>query len=167
MPISAHLKALRDKIGHDLLVTTAASISIFDDRNRLLMGCETQTNLWTLPGGAIDPNEPPADAGVRECFEETGLLVRPHRLIGVFGGPDFLIRYPNEDLTYYTAIAFEAEIVSGTLEPDGEEIATLRFIDRTEWEQLPMPPSIRIISRQAFIRDAAPYFAAASWRPLP
>jgi ADP-ribose pyrophosphatase YjhB (NUDIX family) len=87
-----------------------------------------------LPGGAIDPNEPPADAGVRECFEETGLLVRPDRLIGVFGGPEFLIRYPNGDLTYYTAIAFEAAIIGGALKADGDEIATLRFIDKAEWE---------------------------------
>lgn len=167
MPISAHLKAVRDKIGHDLLATTAASISIFDDQNRLLMGRDAETDLWTLPGGAIDPNEPPADAGVRECFEETGLLVRPDRFIGVFGGPEFLIQYPNGDLTYYTAIAFEAAIIGGALKADGDEIATLRFIDKTEWEELPMPPSIRIISRQAFLRDAPPYFAPASWQPGP
>ena len=165
MPISAHLKAVRDKIGNDLLATAAASISIFDDENRLLMGRDAETDLWTLPGGAIDPNEPPADAGVRECFEETGLLVRPTRLIGVFGGPEFLIRYPNGDLTYYTAIAFEAAIVGGELKADGDEIAILRFVSQAEAQQLPMPPSIRIIARQAFLRDAAPYFASASWHP--
>jgi 8-oxo-dGTP pyrophosphatase MutT (NUDIX family) len=159
------MKAVRDKIGHDLLAATAASISVFDDQNRLLMGRDAETGLWTLPGGAIDPNEPPADAGVRECFEETGLLVHPRRLIGVFGGPDFLVRYPNGDLTYYTAIAFEADIIGGVLKADGHEIATLRFIGQAEWEQLPMPPSIRIISRQAFRRDPAPYFAPPAWRP--
>jgi hypothetical protein len=33
-------------------------------------------------------------------------------------------------------------------------------------KELPMPPSIRIISRQAFLRDALPYFVPASWQPL-
>ncbi|WP_315720161.1 MULTISPECIES: NUDIX domain-containing protein [unclassified Bradyrhizobium] len=165
MPISDHLKAVRSKIGHDLLATTAVSISIFDDKGRILLGRDAETNLWTLPGGAIDPNEHPADAASRECFEETGLIVRPQRLLGVFGGPEFLIRYPNGDLTYYTVIAFEAVIVGGALVPDGEEIATLRFVDREEWEQLPVSPSSRIISRQAFDQDTAPYFAAAGWRP--
>jgi 8-oxo-dGTP pyrophosphatase MutT (NUDIX family) len=165
MPISAHLKAVRDKIGHDLLATTAVSISIFDDQNRLLLGRDAETGHWTLPGGAIDPNEHPADAAVRECFEETGLLTRPQRLLGVFGGPEFMIRYPNGDLTYYTVIAFEAVVVGGTLTPDGEEIASLRFVDRTEWEQLSISPSSRIISRQAFARDPAPFFVPASWQP--
>lgn len=31
---------------------------------------------WILPGGTIDPSEFPAQAAVRECFEETGLRVR-------------------------------------------------------------------------------------------
>ncbi|HEU0148387.1 MAG TPA: NUDIX domain-containing protein [Bradyrhizobium sp.] len=165
MPISAHMKTVRDKIGHDLLATTAVSISIFDAHNRLLLGRDAETGLWTLPGGAIDPNEHPADAAVRECFEETGLLTRPERLIGVFGGAEFMIRYPNGDLTYYTVIAFEAAIVGGALMPDGDEIASLRYVDRTEWEQFPISPSSRIISRQAFARASAPFFVPASWRP--
>ena len=170
MPISDHMKALRDKIGHDLLATTAVSISIFDAQNRLLLGREAETGLWTLPGGAVDPNEHPADAAVRECFEETGLLVRPRRLVGVFGGAEFMIRYPNHDLTYYTVIAFEAIMTGGALAPDGEEIATLRFVDRTEWEQLSITPSSRVISQQAFSQQASAgavetYFASASWKP--
>jgi len=165
MPISAHMKAVRDKIGHDLLATTAVSISIFDATNRLLLGQDAETGRWTLPGGAIDPNEHPADAAVRECFEETGLLTRPQRLIGVFGGPEFMIRYPNGDLTYYTVIAYEAAIIGGALAPDGEEIASLRFVDREEWEQLPISPSSRIISRQAFSREMTPFFMPASWQP--
>lgn len=159
------MKAVRDKIGHDLFATTAVSISIFDEQNRLLLGRDAETGLWTLPGGAIDPNEHPADAAVRECFEETGLLTKPRRLIGVFGGPEFMILYPNGDLTYYTVVAFEAVIVGGTLAPDGDEIATLRFVDRAEWEQLSISPSSRIISRQAFAHDLAPYFTSASWQP--
>ncbi|MGC2781991.1 MAG: NUDIX domain-containing protein [Bradyrhizobium sp.] len=165
MPISDHLRAVRSKIGHDLLATTAVSISLFDDRGRILLGRDAETGLWTLPGGAIDPNEHPADAATRECFEETGLLVRPQRLLGVFGGPEFLVRYPNGDLTYYTVIAFEAAMVGGALAPDGEEIASLRFVDRFEWDGLELSPSSRIISRQAFNHDPAPYFAAPGWQP--
>jgi 8-oxo-dGTP pyrophosphatase MutT (NUDIX family) len=73
MPMSPHLLAVRAKVGHDLLTMTAASISVFDSSGRLLLREDAETGLWTLPGGAIDPNEHPADAAVRECFEETGL----------------------------------------------------------------------------------------------
>ena len=165
MAISTYLKAVREKVGHDLLATTAVSISIFDSRGAILIGKDAETDLWTLPGGAVDPNELPADAAVRECFEETGLLVRPHTIIGVFGGPEFLVRYPNGDLTYYTVIAFEASIIGGTLHADGEEIAALRFVNRSEWEAFSLTPSSRLISLHAFERGSQPYFERSSWQP--
>jgi 8-oxo-dGTP pyrophosphatase MutT (NUDIX family) len=165
MPISSHLKDIRAKVGHDLLAITAASISAFDDQGRILLGKDAETGLWTLPGGAIDPYELPADAAVRECFEETGLLVCPHRLIGVFGGHEFLTKYPNGDLTYYTVVAFEASIIGRALKADGEEIVSLRFFDRGEWERLAVSPSSRLISSHAFQREPQAFFAPASWRP--
>jgi 8-oxo-dGTP pyrophosphatase MutT (NUDIX family) len=165
MPISPYLEVLREKVGHDLLATTAASISLFDDSGRILLGKDAETGLWTLPGGAVDPNELPADAAVRECFEETGLLVRPHRLIGVFGGPEFLIKYPNGDLVYYTVVAFEVSQIGGALKADGKEIEALRFVDRQEWKTLSISPSSRLISNHAFQRNAQSHFAPASWQP--
>lgn len=38
---------------------------------------------WTLPGGGIDPGEDPADAAVREVFEESGYHVELDELLGV------------------------------------------------------------------------------------
>jgi 8-oxo-dGTP pyrophosphatase MutT (NUDIX family) len=75
MPISEYLKKLREKVGHDLVVLPAVSVSIVDNKCRLLLGKDAETNYWALPGGAVDPHERPADAAVRECLEETGLLV--------------------------------------------------------------------------------------------
>jgi 8-oxo-dGTP pyrophosphatase MutT (NUDIX family) len=164
MPLSSYLKAVRAKVGHDLLTMAAASISIFDSSGRLLLGEDAETGLWTLPGGAIDPNEHPADAAVRECFEEPG-LVKPERIVGVFGGPEFLIRYPNGDVTYYTTVAFEASIVDGSLKADGHEIAQLRYFTQTECSALTLSPSSRVRSQHGFSEDRLPYFAPARWLP--
>jgi len=166
MPISSYLKSVREKVGHDLLTMTAVSISIFDAAGQLLLGRDAEMGFWTLPGGAVDPNEQPADAGVRECFEETGLLVRLDALIGVFGGPEFLVRYPNGDLTYYTAVAFRASVVGGSHEPRDGEFVNVKYFSRAKCDGLDMSPSSRLISRQAFAAASQPYFTPATWMPL-
>ena len=165
MPISSYLKSVREKVGHDLLTMTAVSISVFDAEGRLLLGRDAEMDRWTLPGGGIDPNEQPADAAVRECFEETGLLVKLDALIGVFGGPEFLIHYPNGDVTYYTTAAFRGAIVGGSHEPMDGEFSELRYFNRSECDSLDMSPSSRIISRQAFAAANQPYFVTATWTP--
>ena len=38
---------------------------------------------WSMPGGGIDPGEDPADAAVREIFEETGYHAELDELLGV------------------------------------------------------------------------------------
>ena len=45
--------------------------------------------------GGVEPYEAPAAAVVREVAEETGLTVTVTSLIGVYGGPQFVINYPN------------------------------------------------------------------------
>ena len=44
-------------------------------------------SYWTLPGGGIEAGETPAEAAVREVWEETGIRVRTVRLLweGVYG----------------------------------------------------------------------------------
>lgn len=164
MPTSPYVLGLRQKIGHAMLMLQAASVAIFDAQGRILLGLHEE-GRWMTIGGAIDPHESPADAAVREAWEETGLLVEPTRLIGVFGGPDFLITYANGDIVYYTAILFEARAVGGTLRPDGEEALALRYVSAEEAAGLTMAPRTRQLLAAAFARDAAPFFAPPTWTP--
>ena len=165
MPISSFLKSVREKVGHDLLTMTAVSISIFDAEGRLLFGRDTEMGCWTLPGGGVDPNEQPADAAVRECFEETGLIVGIDTLIGIFGGPEFLIHYPNGDVTYYTTVAFRGFTLGGSLNPQDGELSDLRYFSQAECDGLDMSASSRIIFKQALASPGPPYFAPATWTP--
>jgi ADP-ribose pyrophosphatase YjhB (NUDIX family) len=73
---------------------------VHDDRGRLLLvrrGREPAVGTWSVPGGRVEPGETDREATVREALEETGLDVRPERLVGVVerAGPDgavFVIR---------------------------------------------------------------------------
>jgi 8-oxo-dGTP pyrophosphatase MutT (NUDIX family) len=164
MPMSAYLAAVRAKVGHDLLTATAVSISVFNSDGRILLVRHADKGSWVIPGGAIDPNETPADAAVRECWEETGLFVEPMRIIGIFGGPEFLTRYPNGDVTYYTTIAFEARKISGSCKADGVETLDVRYFTKDECEHLTLTPESRLIAQRAFVSESA-YFARATWSP--
>src|SRR5262249_31374514 len=152
----------RAKVGHDLVTLTAVSISVLDDEGRLLFGRDAESGFWTLPGGAIDPHEHPADAAVRECFEETGLVVQPEAIIGVFGGPEFLFTYPNGDVASYTTIPFLAEAVGGLHQPTDGEMSELGYFSAEQCATLKLSPSSRIIATEAFAGASRPYFRPAS-----
>jgi ADP-ribose pyrophosphatase YjhB (NUDIX family) len=51
------------------------------DGGRILLVKEPDDGGWSLPGGWADVGESPAEATVREVFEESGYRVRPVRLI--------------------------------------------------------------------------------------
>jgi ADP-ribose pyrophosphatase YjhB (NUDIX family) len=87
--VADFVRRLREFVGGDeLLQVPSVSIALRDAQGRVLVVRHSEGGVWLLPGGAVEPTEVPADAAVREMFEETGLLVRLTRLVGVFGGPD-------------------------------------------------------------------------------
>lgn len=136
MPISDHLRELRGLVGSRLLLLPAVAAILRDDRGRVLF--QRAETGWGLPAGGIEPGESPAEAVVREVYEETGLRVRPERIVGVFGGRAFRVRYPNGDEVEYTAVVFECVVVGGRLEAVDGESLELRWFDVDEAPALPL-----------------------------
>ncbi len=127
MPMSPYYQALRDKLGPELLVIPGAAAVIHNAAGEVLIQ-ERAGGGHSLPGGALEPGEPPAEAVIREVFEETGLAVRPVRLLGVFGGAGFRVRYETGDLVDYVVSLFACKITGGALRClDGESVG-LAFI---------------------------------------
>jgi 8-oxo-dGTP pyrophosphatase MutT (NUDIX family) len=155
MPISPHVAALRRKIGNDLLILPSVTIMLFDDNGRILLAQHPE-GRWITIGGAIDPGETPAEAAIRECREESGLIVEPVRLIGVFGGADFHVRYDNGDEVQYTTVIFEARLLGGELKPDGIETVALRYFSKEELPRLPMAPWTGAMLAMAYEREGQP-----------
>lgn len=125
--ISEQLRAVRAKVGHDLLVLPASVVVVRDDAGAILLVDHIDTRRWGLPGGGVDPDEAPENAAVREVIEETGLEVEVTALLDVLGGPGFGVTYPNGDAVSYVTTIYEACVVGGTLRPDGEEVASVEW----------------------------------------
>lgn len=125
MPISDYLADLRLKVGHDLLMMPCAAGIVRDREGDILLQRRSDNGLWSVPGGALDPAEHPAQACIREIFEETGLIVRPLHILSVESHP--VTTYPNGDVAQAIVTLFECAIVGGELEGlDGESLE-LRF----------------------------------------
>ena len=78
---------VRDRFAEELGHVTpklGGDAAVFDDEGRLLVQRRADDGTWGLPGGFVDPNESPRETAVRETREETGLVVKPEELIGVY-----------------------------------------------------------------------------------
>ena len=50
--------------------------------------------LWEVPAGSLNAGETPADAAIRECEEEIGLVPRRlERIRGLFPAPGFCVEW--------------------------------------------------------------------------
>jgi 8-oxo-dGTP pyrophosphatase MutT (NUDIX family) len=137
MGISPYMKNLRTHLGTQLVMSPSVAAIIRDPAGRILFLVRADNGLWDLPAGAVDPGETPAQAIVREVREETGLIVEPTAVLGVFGGESYRLEYDNGDIVEYTVIVFECRVVGGELGGLDDETAELHFISAAERPPLP------------------------------
>jgi 8-oxo-dGTP pyrophosphatase MutT (NUDIX family) len=92
--------------------------AIFQE-GRVLLTKRDDFHIWCLPGGHVDPGETIAQAAIREVREETGLVVRLVRLVGLYSRAGWR--------DGYHMTVFVAEITGGTLQPDPDEVAEIAW----------------------------------------
>ena len=163
MPMSEYVKTLRRAMGHERLLLPSVSALIYDDLGRLLLVRQSDGGAWSTPGGAIEFDETPADAVVRETWEETGLSVSVARIFGIYGGPNFVVRYDNGDEAQYVMIAFECAVLGGNMQCDGAETTDVRFWGATETPNL--APWLRSMFPIYLKRSENTFFEPAVWSP--
>jgi 8-oxo-dGTP pyrophosphatase MutT (NUDIX family) len=165
MAISPYVRRLRDAVGRARLLLPSVTALIYDDAGALLLVRQADGDVWSTPGGSMEPDETPADAVVREAWEETGLRVHPRRVFGVYAGPGFIVRYPNGDESQYVMIAFECEVRGGQLQADGDETVEVRYWAADEAAALPLTPWLRAMLSTFYTRPPAADFEPARWQP--
>jgi 8-oxo-dGTP pyrophosphatase MutT (NUDIX family) len=119
MPISPYVQALRQDVGHGLLLLPGVTAVVFDDAGRLLLGERADNGQWALIAGVMDPGEQPAETIVREVYEETAVHVVPERITSVLTQPP--IAYPNGDRCEYVDITFRCRAVGGEARVNDDE----------------------------------------------
>ncbi len=84
---------------------------------------------WSIPGGVLEVGELMRQAAVREAREETGLIVEPGELLGVY---DRIVRDADERVQYhYVLIDFLCRRVAGDLAA-ASDAAEVRWFGREE-----------------------------------
>jgi 8-oxo-dGTP pyrophosphatase MutT (NUDIX family) len=165
MPMSDYILHLREKIGHQMLFLPCVSGVIRDRDDRVLLARHSEGGQWTVPGGAIEPEETPADAVVRELWEETALVVRPQAVRGIYGGPEFALTYVNGDRVTFVTIMFDCQVTGGDARPDGLEILELQYFTSAEVAHLDLQPWVRTVTHDLFRKPDSALFRPPAWRP--
>ena len=81
-------------------------------------GIEPGYGSWAQPGGFLEVDETVGEAAVRETLEETGLLIRPGELIGLYSRLEAAV----------VTLVFEAEVVGGLPRPCAETLEVRAFM---------------------------------------
>jgi 8-oxo-dGTP pyrophosphatase MutT (NUDIX family) len=129
MGMSPYIRRLRARVGHERLLIAAVTVLVWDPDGRLLLAQDSDSGLWMTIAGAIELDESPREAAVREAREEAGIEVALDRLRGTYAGPQLRHTYPNGDEASFVSIVYDAHVCSGTPHPDGEEVSTLAWCD--------------------------------------
>ena len=136
MPASEYVLLLRERIGTGLLLLPTVAVLARDEAGRLLLVRHIESGRWATVGGAIEPDESPVDAAMREAQEEAGVTVAIGRLLTALGGPQYRLTYPNGDQCSVVSLVYEATVIGGEPRPDDDETSEVRWFDLDELESL-------------------------------
>ncbi len=124
--------------------------AIIIEDNRVLLVKRAHPPLqaqWSIPGGVLEVGELVREAAVREAREETGLIVEPGDLLGVY---DRVLRDAEERVQYhYVLIDFFCRRVGGELHA-ADDAAEVRWFTREELPALNLAEDTQDVIRKGF-----------------
>jgi 8-oxo-dGTP diphosphatase len=104
---------------------------------------------WSIPGGVLEVGEMVRDAAIREAREETGLIVEPGELLGVY---DRILRDPEKRVQYhYVLIDFLCRATGGQLQA-ATDAAEVRWFTREELPALNLAEDTQDVIQKGFAR---------------
>ncbi|MFH0750417.1 MAG: NUDIX hydrolase [Chloroflexota bacterium] len=109
------------------LVITTLPVNEVGEVLLLRRGIEPGRGLWAQPGGFMEIDETVHEGAIRETLEETGLIVEPGEIVGLYTRPEAAI----------VVIAFVARIVGGAPVATAEALEVRPFApDAIPWPEI-------------------------------
>lgn len=99
------------------LVVTALPVTDAGEVILLRRGIEPGYGRWAQPGGFLEIDETAQEGAVRETLEETGLIVEPIRIVGLYTRPQAAV----------VVAAWEARIIGGQAHSTPESLEVRAF----------------------------------------
>ena len=126
------------------------SIIIEDDRVLLVKRAHPPIQgQWSIPGGVLEVGELVREAAVREAREETGLIVEPGDLLGVY---DRILHNHEKRVQYhYVLIDFLCRRVGGELLAASDAVE-VRWFTREELPALKLAEDTQDVIRKGFAK---------------
>lgn len=104
---------------------------------------------WSIPGGVLEVGELVRGAAIREAREETGLIVEPADLLGVY---DRILRNDEQRVQYhYVLVDFLCRPVGGELQA-ASDAAEVRWFTRQELPPLKLAEDTQDVIEKGFER---------------
>ncbi len=134
----------------------AASAVVADPDGRILLARRRDNELWTIPGGAMEPGESISQTAIREVKEETGIDVEVVSLVGIYSDPNHVVEYSDGEVRQQFSICFACRPVGGEPTPS-DETSDVTYFAPDELDQVAIHPSIRLRIDHYLDRRAEPY----------
>ncbi len=152
-PMQTLLDAWRAESGY-ITPKVGVAAAVPDGSDGLLLIKRRDNGLWAMPGGWAEIADTPATGAVREVLEETGLIVRADRLLGLYDG--WLHKFSRLNHLYH--IVFLCSVVGGTLQA-ADEVLDAGFFSRHALP--PLAPGHAVAIDDAFAALANPHLPVA------
>lgn len=132
-PLDRYQGRLRAAVGHAPLILPGAVALIEDEAGRLLLTRRTHDACWDFPAGYAELGETSTANIAREVREETGLIVEPYALVGLYSEPRWwrMINWRGDEI-HDTAVAYACRVVGGELVSAGADHENTAIAYRTD-----------------------------------
>ena len=149
-----YISYIRSKVGQEKIFLNFSAGILADEDGRILLQLRGDNQTWGLIGGIMELGESSVDTLIREFREETGIEVRPLRLLNIY--TNFETVFPNGDVAQTTGAVYMVEATKpfNIKEFKNQETLDLQFFTQEEVEKLTIGNGLhQLILNEYFAND--------------